>query len=212
MSAKAQKLAARYGRKSDIIEIWEDIQRERNKVTAFTNPQFPIITVMPEIQLMNWGLIPFWTKTIEDANEIRKKTYNARSETVFSKNSFRDPIKKGRCLIPSTGYYEWHHNEDRTKTPYRIYVKDIDIFSIAGIFDQWTDPKTGECFKTFSMITTRANELTGYIHNGGKNPFRMPAIILPENEEYWLNPNLTKDEIEDLLLPISSDLMGAEIV
>ena len=119
MSEKAIRLAARYGRKSDIIEIWEEIQRERGQISAFINPQFPIITISPEIQLMNWGLIPHWVKSMTEANEIRKKTYNARAETIFIKPSYRESIKKRRCLIPSTGYYEYHHNEDKTKNQYR---------------------------------------------------------------------------------------------
>ena len=212
MNVKAQRLAARYGKKSDILEIWKEIQQERYKITAFTNPFSPVITEDPQIQVMQWGLIPYWVKSVTEANEIRKKTYNARAETIYIRSSYRESIKNRRCLIPSTGYFEWHHNDDRSKTPYFIYVSDMDIFSIAGIYDYWLNPESGEELKTFSMITTTANKLTHAIHNGGAHPFRMPAIILPENESLWLNPTTGKEEIQKLMQPINEDKMLAHQV
>lgn len=62
MSAKAIKLAARYGRKSDVVEIYQDILNEQYHVNAFNFPKYPIITKSDEVQVFNWGLIPFWTK------------------------------------------------------------------------------------------------------------------------------------------------------
>lgn len=57
MSAKAIKLAARYGRKSDIVEIYQDMLNEQYHVNAFNFPKYPIITTADEIQVFNWGLI-----------------------------------------------------------------------------------------------------------------------------------------------------------
>ena len=62
MSKKAIQLAARYGRKSDVVEIYRDILDERYNVSAFANPQWSIITEDIEIQVYTWGLIPFWVK------------------------------------------------------------------------------------------------------------------------------------------------------
>ena len=74
MSAKAIKLAARYGRKSDIVEIYQDILNEQYHVNAFNFPKYPIITKSDEVQVFNWGLIPFWTKGETNADEIRRMT------------------------------------------------------------------------------------------------------------------------------------------
>ena len=117
MSAKAIKLTARYSRKSDIVEIYQDMLNEQYHVNAFNFPKYPIITTADEIQVFNWGLIPFWVRTEEDAQEIRKMTLNARSDTIFEKPSFREPIMKKRCIVPSTGYFEWRHEGSKEDSP-----------------------------------------------------------------------------------------------
>ncbi len=208
MSKKAQQLAARYGRKSDIIEIAQDIINEQYHVNAFNFPKYPIVTTSDEIQVFNWGLIPFWIKTEEDADEIRRMTLNARADTIFEKPSFWEPIMKKRCIVPSTGYFEWRH-EGGKKIPYYIYLKDEPIFSMAGIYDTWLDKETGNEHTTFSIITTDTNPLTDYIHN---TKHRMPAILSKEDEEKWLEPGLSKAEIATLLNPYDADLMDAYVI
>ena len=208
MSAKAVKLAARYGRKSDVVEIYQDILNEQYHVNAFTFPKYPIITTSDEIQVFNWGLIPFWTKDEANADEIRRMTLNARADTIFEKPSFREPIMKKRCIVPSTGYFEWRH-EGTKKIPYYIYLKDEPIFSMAGIYDSWLDKETGEEHSTFSIITTDTNSLTDYIHN---TKHRMPAILSKENEEKWLNPGSQKADIASLLKPYDAEQMDAYVI
>lgn len=205
MSKKAKQLAARYGRKSDIVEIYKDILEEKYRVSAFTYPEYPIITKLEEIQVFKWGLIPFWTKDEQDAEKVRKMTFNARTESIFEKPSFREPIKRRRCIVPSTGFFDWRH-EDKKKIPFFISVKNEDIFSMAGIYDVWNDKATGELLHTFSIITTQANPLMSYIHNTN---MRMPAILSKENEEKWLNPNLSEIEIKSLLIPFDESKMFA---
>lgn len=211
MNKKLQALSKRYNRNLNAVEIAEKIISEQYHINAFSNPSCPVITDDESIQIKEWGLIPFWVKDRKNADEIRRKTYNARSETLFDKPSYRTPIKSQRCIIPSTGYFEWHHNGKET-TPYFIFLKDEPIFSIGGIYDYWTDPETGKEYTTFSMITTEANELTGYIHNGGSNPHRMPFILSKEEEKLWLNPNLTKEEIKSLLQPFPEEPMDAYVI
>lgn len=208
MSAKAIKLAARYGRKSDIVEIAQDIINEQYHVNAFNFPKYPIITTSDEVEIFNWGLIPFWVKNEEDADEIKRMTLNARADTIFEKPSFREPILKKRCIIPSTGYFEWRH-EGAKKIPYFIHLKDEEIFSMAGIYDTWVNKATGTEHSTFSIITTDANPLTDYIHN---TKHRMPAILSKEDEEKWLDSNLSKAEIASLLKPYDESLMDAYII
>lgn len=208
MSAKAVKLAARYGRKSDIVEIYQDILDEQYHVNAFNFPKYPIITQSDEVQVFNWGLIPFWTKNEKSADEIKRMTLNARADTIFEKPSFREPIMKKRCIVPSTGYFEWRH-EGTKKIPYFIYLKDEPIFSMAGIYDRWLDKETGEERDTFSIITTDTNPLTDYIHN---TKHRMPAILSKEDEERWLDTSLSKTEIEALLKPYEVDKMDAYVI
>lgn len=208
MSAKAKRLAARYGRKSDVIEIVQDIIDEQYHVSAFNFPKYPIITTSDEVEVFDWGLIPFWTKTEKNAAEIRRMTLNARDDTLFEKPSFREPIMKKRCIVPSTGYFEWRH-EGNKKIPFYIYLKDEPIFSMAGIYDRWLNRETGEEHHTFSIITTDTNPLTDYIHN---TKHRMPAILSKEDEEKWLDVSLTKTEIMSLLKPFDADQMDAYVI
>lgn len=208
LSKKVSALASRYGRKSDIVEIYQDILNEQYHVNAFNFPLYPIITASDEIQVYRWGLIPFWVKSEKSAEELRKMTLNARADTLLQKPSFRESTRSRRCLIPSTGYFEWRHEKNK-KIPYYIYVKEEPVFSIAGIYDTWVDKSTGEVQNTFSLITTDANALTDYIHN---TKHRMPAILSKENEKKWLDPDLSPSDISTLLKPIEAEKMDAYVI
>lgn len=213
MSAKIKKLTKRYNLKTDIIEIAEEILEEtrRYHVNAFAHPECPVITAGNQLRFERWGLIPHWVKTSKDADQIQNMTLNARSETLFEKPSFRTPIRKTRCLIPSTGYFEYHH-EGKETTPYFIFLKNEDLFSIGGISDHWQNPTTGDVIKTFSLITTPANQLTSWIHNGGRNPGRMPFIIPQALEDKWLDPQTTQKGLEAIMQPYPANEMDAYII
>jgi len=207
-SKRALDLAKRYGRKTDIVEIVQDILDEQYKITAFTHPVCPVITQSPDVQLARWGLIPGWIKTGEEASKIRKMNLNARSETVFNLPSFRAPVLRRRCLIPGTGYFEFQHT-GKNVTPHYIFLRDEAIFSFGGIVELWKNPATNETIQSFAVLTTAANTLCAAIHNGGKNPYRMPVIISRENEAHWLDDSLKVDEIKAFFRPFDADRMNA---
>jgi putative SOS response-associated peptidase YedK len=77
--------------------------------SAFIFPLMPVITNENPTQtvLMNWGLIPFWTKYNETAQRIKQLALNARSETIFEKPIFRQSILSKRCLVVVTGFFEY---------------------------------------------------------------------------------------------------------
>ena len=77
---------------------------------------------------------------------------NARAETVFELPSFRSPVLSKRCLIPATGYFEFHHR-DKNAIPYYIFLKDEAIFSFGGLYEQWRNPVTNETERTFAILT-----------------------------------------------------------
>ena len=173
----------------------------------------PVITAgrAKEFQTFKWGLIPWWTKTTQDATQIRLKTLNAISEEMFEKPAFRDAISEGkRCLIPCTGFFEWRWlNKGKNKYPYFIYSKDGSIFSLAGVWSTWVDKSTGEEVNTYSVLTTRANSLLEKIHNSKK---RMPVILPKEYEKDWLNPSLTKEDVLGLCKPIRDMVLDAHTI
>lgn len=80
---------------------------------------------------------------------------------------------------------------------------------MAGIYDIWEDHQTGEILHTFSIITTHANPLTGYIHNNKK---RMPVILSSEEEQKWLDPKLSQSQIEEMMQPFDEKKMDAYII
>jgi len=185
-----------------------EIIEEQKVQKAFMRPDCLIVTREEALQAAKWGLIPFWVRDVKQADNIRKITANAKAETVFALSSFREAIKKRRCLIPSTGFFEYHH-EGKEAIPYRIFLREADVFSLAGLYEEWRNPETKEMTRTFSVITVPANVLCGFIHNGGRNQGRMPAILPIEDEEKWLEPGLRDEGIRELLRPFDTALMDA---
>ncbi len=143
-----------------------------------------------------WGLIPSWAKD----RSIASHTFNARSETVTEKPSFRQAYKRRRCIVPATGYYEWK-SLAIGKKPFRIGRKNQQPFAMAGIFENWTDPESGERVESCAIITREAYPEISHIHS------RMPVILPSEYYQLWLKgaiddfPMIDEDEIDSY--PIS---------
>jgi putative SOS response-associated peptidase YedK len=137
-----------------------------------------------------WGLIPHWCKDRDGG----RKSINAKAETVASLPTFRDAYKRRRCLVPIDNFFEWRAiNGLKPKQPYAIGMKSGEPFALAGIWENWQRPSTGEWIRTFAILTTNANELVGPIHD------RMPVIIPPGSYDRWLS---TLDPApRDLLVP-----------
>ncbi|MEN8731540.1 MAG: SOS response-associated peptidase [Bacteroidia bacterium] len=163
-------------------------------------PQKPIIAT--------WGLVPEWSTQKET---IWNKTLNARGETIFEKPSFKDSAASKRCLIYLEGFYEHHHKNGKTY-PYFIKHKEKELFAVAGLWSEWQS-ELGEVLKTFSIVTTEANELMAEIHNNPKlaEP-RMPLILHEEAEEKWLSEELGQDAIEKLIQPTKDGELIAHTV
>jgi len=168
-------------------------------VSAFEKRSLPVIRgdKADRFSFFDWGLVPFWVKDNEEAEEIRMKTGNARADTLFDKPSYRVPIRKRRCLIVADGFFEWREVKGRNY-PYYIKMKDDDAFAFAGIWDEWTDKKAGDKLMTFSLITTDANPLLEKVHNKKK---RMPAILSKADERRWLKDDISKDYVGHMLKP-----------
>lgn len=97
----------------------------------------------------------------------------------------------------------------KDKIPWYIFHRDNEIFSIAGVFDEWADTKTGEIVPTFSIVTSDANELMAEIHNSAK---RMPVILDEASEKLWTEQSSSLDSVLSLLKPCPSDILQAHTV
>ena len=194
LNATAPELEARYNAAMPDAAHFQPVYH----VNAYQFPAWPVVTrqELGKLQLIHWGLIPHWAKTDDAAADIRTKTINARSETIYEKPSYRTAAQKGqRCLIPITGFYEWHTIGSK-KFPFYISTTDQKITSVAGLWDEWSNPDTGELIPTYSLLTTDANPLLAAIHNTKK---RMPCVLTPEAERAWLHDDLSEVDVLALL-------------
>ena len=123
-----------------------------------------------------WGLVPRWVK---DPREF-PLMINARAETMAEKPAFRDALKHGRCIIPASGYYEWHTGPDKKKQPYYITLEDDQPMALAGLYATWVGPE-GEEIDTVATITVPANPQLSVVHD------RMPAILRGDEIDAWLD-------------------------
>ena len=153
------------------------------------------------LKFFRWGLIPSWAKD----PSIGSKLINARAETLEEKPSFKNAFRNRRCLVPSTGFFEWKRDGRDTPghipTPWHIRMKNGDAFCFAGLWDKWVS-SDGEIVHTFTIITTSPNILMEKIHD------RMPVILHRDDEQRWISAQPDPSLVE-LLKPYPAEMMEA---
>ena len=202
-----KKYQDRYKNISSVAKSTHKINNELTPhyfVSGFSHPSL-VIVKEDGLHQFEWGLIPFWVKDKNTANDIKTKTLNAVGETVFEKPSFRKSIVSKRCLLPVNAFFEWR-DVNNMKYPYCIGSKENELFSLGCIYDTWRDDLNGEIVHTFSILTTPANPLMEKIHNLKR---RMPLILKAEDEAKWLDSSLSKDNLQKLIKPFDENLMKA---
>ncbi len=141
--------------------------------------------------LVRWGLVPSWSKGLEAG----AKMFNARSESIATKPSFRAAFRKRRCLVIADGFYEWKTEEGarKQKTPHLVTMPGNAPFAMAGLWETWTSPD-GELIDTCTILTREAAGVVKEIHS------RMPIILAPECHEAWLDPEVTDSTVVEAML------------
>ncbi len=147
-------------------------------------------SMVREMALLHWGLIPFWAKD----RKIGNRMINARSETVAEKPAFRAAFKRRRCLVAADGFYEWQ-KQDGGKQPYYIRRHDGRPFAIAGLWESWKSEDEA-VIESCTLLTTTPNELIRPLHN------RMPVILHPKDYDLWLDLETEMTALQPLFLPI----------
>lgn len=158
------------------------------------------------LELLRWGLIPFWAKD----ETIGNKMINARSETAADKPAFRKLLERHRCVIPADAFYEWkkpEKAEDR-KQPFALRLNDDRVFGFAGVWDRWKGPlesPLAEPLESYTILTTSPNGVAKQVHH------RMPVMLIaPEQWDRWLDGSITDaTALQPLLGPIADDTMRA---
>ena len=153
-----------------------------------------------ELGITQWGLVPGWAKDVS----IGQRMINARAETISEKPSFRTALKRRRCLIPASGFFEWRKTSTNQKQPFFICPSEAEnnrLFAFAGLWEVWFS-EDGSEVQTCTIITTRANRIMQALHD------RMPVILKPDQYEGWLNPDEDRAaELQKFLQPCASERM-----
>ena len=127
---------------------------------------------------------------------------NARSETVAEKPSFRNALRRRRCLVLADGFYEWQR-VGKSKRPMGIVMRSGELFAFAGLWETWRNPEGTE-IPSCTIITTAPNDLLRPIHN------RMPVILPRELEDFWLDDSVDDNAaLTSVLTPYPDDAMEA---
>lgn len=166
-------------------------------------PSQKILTLIEDgtsrLELLQWGLIPHWTKEIN----TKYSMINARAESLEEKASYRNLLMSRHCIIIADGFYEWKKSGDK-KIPFYIKLKSGEVFGFPGLWDLWSQKEGGEIIKSCTIITTEPNELMKRIHN------RMPVILTGNKIREWLRfKEIGREKILSLLKPYPEKEMEA---
>lgn len=175
-------------------------------------PSQPVLTVLEpkgENRIgawKTWGLIPSWSKDPSRGGSL----FNARSETVDAKPSFRAAWRRRRCLVVADGFYEWSPR-NQGHQPYHFTAAEGSLLAMAGLYEEWVDAGdaskedqksgstggigSGEVIESCTVLTTEANADLSDIHH------RMPVLLGPQDFAAWLNPETDPDSLRPLLTP-----------
>jgi putative SOS response-associated peptidase YedK len=141
---------------------------------------------LPQYALVRWGFVPSWAKDVQPGRPL----INARVETVYEKPSFKNAIRRRRCLLPTDGFYEWQGDVPGKKLAYFIHRPDSELFAFGGIWEHWMGADGSE-LETAAMLTTDPSLPVAAIHD------RSPVVIHPKDYERWLDGD--EEQVKDLL-------------
>jgi putative SOS response-associated peptidase YedK len=208
-------MCGRYTLKVDTRQVAARFHLPATNVSAEVEPRYniapsqmnPVITANDgnHLELMQWGLVPAWAKEAKS----NYSTINARVETLTSSPTYRKPLRRQRCLVPATGFYEWQvvggKASKAARQPFYFELAEDgsegQLFAFAGLYDVWHGPD-GRELKSYTIITTGGNDLVRPVHE------RMPVILPREAEQRWLDPELgDPEELIKLLQPYPATLM-----
>lgn len=186
MSMDFALLLERYGIKVPEIVI-------NPKAEVFPSGDVPVVLNQGEkkMKILKWGFSPSFAKRL---------IINARSETIDIKPTFKSAFNSRRCLVPANGFFEWQKTDGKS-IKHRIHLGNDEIFSMAGIYDSFTD-KDGSTFEAFTILTTSATEDLKRIHH------RMPVILNKSDEDLWLDNDIKDFRLlKGLLRPYSERMI-----
>lgn len=136
-------------------------------------------------QPMGWGFPNFRNKGV---------IINARSETAGEKKMFQHSLVCKRCIVPTSGFFEWSHTEGKRK--YLFREPSTELLYLAGLYNDFA----GE--RRFVILIQDANNSMCEIHN------RMPVILQRGELHAWATDN---SQTFPLLRRIGPELTYTEV-
>ena len=163
----------------------------------------PVITSSGRqgISWFYWGRPPQFARN----KNLSEKIINLSIDTLLDKPVLKKALIKHRCIVPADGFYGWRKIGKKTSIPHRFTVTDQEVFSFAGLWEEFED-EDGAMLHTFTILTTKANELVSATSEV------MPAILNKEKEDIWLSPNISETDLNTLLTPYASSKMSVYTV
>jgi putative SOS response-associated peptidase YedK len=186
ITASAGQIAERFS--VDVPEFYQP------RYNAAPTQLLPVITSAASkgISLFYWGTSPEWSKN----KMLSEKIINLSTESFEEKPALKRAMKKSRCIIPADGFYAWKKVGKKTSIPYRFLSPQQELFSFAGLWEEFEDTD-GHEIQTFKIITTLAiDTIASFTEN-------MPLILSKETEAIWLRDNCEEEELLNVLKTIS---------
>ena len=156
--------------------------------------QLPVLRMdahgTPELVPMRWWLTPFWARELS----TRYAMFNARAETAATSAAFKEPYRKRRCVVPVSGFYEWCRRQD-PKLPYLIEPRDTAGLLLAGLWDSWRQPESGEPLLSFTILTAAAHPAMAFVHH------RQPVMLSHTEAADWLDMQQPTEALVALFTP-----------
>ena len=185
-----------------------DIHEEQLELDMKTHvyPLAPVPIIMRgadefELDIARFGLIPSWAKELK----FGRHTYNARTETVASKASFRHAWKNNQfALVPVDTFYEPKYIDGKSYW-YSVFREDGDPFTVAAIYDDAIIE--GEKVRSFSMLTINANQHSFMKQFHNPNDEKRSIIVIPEeSRQDWLHCD--HDEASEFLFEMRDEFIA----
>jgi len=162
---------------ADILKILHNLNKTAD-ASVFDNAVrgdvFPA-NIAPVIEdcgvaVVKWGF-PHWKNS--------GVLINARAESALEKKMFGNPLRERRCVIPSSGFYEWAHSSGcKLKDKYLLRRPGENVLYMAGMISTFRDA-FGNPYCAFVILTTAASDSVSPIHD------RIPVILSQDEVDQW---------------------------
>lgn len=144
-----------------------------------------------ELLWAQYGLVPPWVDEQRGGAAYGRHCYNARSETIFDKPSFREAVRKRRAAIPVEAFFEFPDRENPPRRRFRVARKDKAPFWLAGVWE-W---HPGLSLRSCAVVTTPPMEVLAPHHS------RSPLVLAAAEVDAWLDPRTKPELLRAMLKP-----------